>query len=802
MASTLTYEIRQLLKNFGYTAAAVAVLSVSIGINTVMFSGADAVLFRPLPFDDSAPVVHVWSTNLKSGWDRSAVSPPDFADWKQNLSSFTTLSAVYTRTYSLSASSLDPARVACAHISSDLFQTLGIRPRVGRGFTAEEDRPGGPKVTVISDRIWKQYFGRDPDIIGKTVSLNDEIHTIVGLMEPGFWYPSKNVDFWLPLQVVPMTYSRQDRFLVLVGRLKEVGSREAAQGEADLLAARLAQTYPDTNSGWGVSVVRLKDERLSGRALTALFIVLAAVLCVLTIGCANVANLILERVTSRRHEFAIRAALGARHCRLIRHMVAHCAMLSLAGAIGGVALTVMGTPLLSSAIPPHLRDYRDFGFDLHMLGFNLVLPFITSILCAIAPAIQLSRADLVDVLKDGGIKASAGGNGAFNVLIMIEVALSLALMIGTGLAIKGFLRIQNFDWGFRPDGVLTFRIELPSRRYTESYQKRMFFENMLAECRSVPGVMGVSAVDALPLSGRVKRSASTVSLRVVGEQSKALREPTPALIHVVEPRYFDVMGIERLRGRDIYESDSESSSSVAVISESLARQDFPARDPLGQRLLLGQNEDRLVVGIVRSIRTQGPDRAAIPEIYVPYKQRITGAMSIVLHTSGDPSAIAGAVRVRAKMLDAAVVVEEMAMMETVIGEDYAGPRIFIWIMGVFGAFALMITSIGIYSVVSYDVARRTREIGIRMALGAEPRHLYRLVGTRILALVCGGAVIGIPMAAALSRSMSNLLFGVRPFDPEIHVPVTLFLITVGLCACIAPVRRAIRIDPSASIRTT
>jgi putative ABC transport system permease protein len=800
------HESRQLAKNYGYTAVAVAVLGLSIAINTVIFSGAEAVLFRPLPYDDSACVVHVWSTNPQNGVDRSPVSPPDFADLKKNLISFETLSAFYTQTATLSWQWGYPERISGARASSDLFRTLAVQPRAGRTFTTDEDRPGGPNVVVISDGLWRRFFGGDPAILGKSITLDGKDHTIVGVMGPGFWFPSRNVDLWLPLQLAPLEHQRSDRFLILVGRLKPGAPREIAEAEASRIAAQLAHQYPDTNAAWGASVVRLRDERLSGRAREALFIMLAAVACVLVIGCANVANLILERMAYRQQEFAVRVALGAGRWRLIRQMVVHCAALSFLGALLGLALTALGTALLSSAIPPYLRDYRDFGFDSHMLGFNIFLPVLTSLLCAIVPAIQLSRVDLVGVLREGGVRgASRGiGGGAFGLLVTLEVALSLVMLIGTGLAIRGFLRILTFDWGFRAANVLTFRIELPNSKYPDADRKEHFFNGLLAECKTIPGVVGVSAVDALPVSGRVSRSGAMVLVWRAGQPARHTQQIASVLMHVVRPAYFEVMGISLLQGRDFNDRDTHDNVPVAIISDSLARHYFGRENPIGQRLDLGhsstQSETRVVVGAVRSIPTRGPDRPEIPELYVPYAQNQMGGMTVVLRTSPEPTNIVGAVRSRVKALDVDIAVDEVASMQTVLGESYAGPHIFIWMMGVFGALALLIAAAGMYSVVSYDVARRTHEIGIRMALGAQPKHVYRLIGGRTLRLLVRGALIGIPGGIALSRGMTSLLFGISPFDPVVHLLLLVLLMAVGLAACYGPVKRALRVDPSFCLR--
>jgi putative ABC transport system permease protein len=553
-------------------------------------------------------------------------------------------------------------------------------------------------------------------------------------------------------------------------------------------------------------VVRLRDERLSGRAREALFMLLVAVACVLIIGCANVTNLILERMASRRHEFALRVALGAGRWRLTRQMVAHCGALSALGAIVGLGLTALGTPLLSSAIPPYLRDYRDFGFDPHMLAWNIFLPVLTSLLCAIPPAIQISKVNLVNALKEGGVGGTSAsvGAGTFNLLVALEVALSLVMMTGTGLAIRGFLRILNFDWGFKAANLLTFRIELPHNKYPSEHRKERFFNDLLAECKTIPGVAGVAAVDALPISGRVDRSSAVVPVRAVGQPARQTQQIASVPMHVVGPAYLRVMGISLLQGRDFSEADTRNSVPVAIISDSLARQYFGQQSPIGQRLELGrlstEAETRVIVGVARSIPTRGPDRAAIPELYVPYAQKVVGGMTVVLRTSADAASIVGAVRSQVRALDVNLAVDEVASMETVLGESYAGPRIFIWMMGVFGALALLIAATGLYGVVSSDVTRRTHEIGIRMALGAQPEHIYRLIVGRMLGLLVGGAFIGIPAGIALSRGMTSLLFGISPLDPSVHLALLVLLIVVSLAAGYGPVKRAVHVDPSFCLR--
>lgn len=809
--SDAIYEFRQLLKNFSYTIVALMVLSLGIGINTVIFSGADAVLLRRLPYDDSPRMVYVWSTNLKTGLDRAGMSPSDFADFRSWLASFDSQSAFYGKTHSLMVGTIEPERISTSHISSNLFQTLKVRPMMGRDFSPQDDRPQADRVTIISYGLWQRRFGNDPDIIGRTLTLDGDRYTIAGVMERGFWFPSKSAELWLPLQLDAASKPRSDRFLTVVGSLKTGISRQAAQAEAGRIAAHLQDQYPDTNAGWGASIVPMRDLRLSERARTALYVLLAAVLFVLLIACANVANLMLANMTARRRELAVKAALGAARRRLVVQTLLQCGILSLLGSIGGLIIAVAGMRLLVAAMPPYLLDNEDLGFDQRMLVCNMMFPVLTCLACGILPAIRLSKPDLIEDLKEGGFKGGSAGatrRGAFHLLLLGEIAVSIVMMIGAGLTIRGFLHLQNFDWGFQSGNLLTFRIELPDRNYPLKHQQEDFFKRLLAECRSLPGSLNVAATDALPVSGRVKRSGAIIPLHVEGQPLRDKLETPSTLLHIVTPDYLSAMRIPILKGRDFSGRDTADAVPVALISESFARQHFAAQDPTGRRLELGRSAgatlktDRpVVIGVVGSVRTEGPDRTPIPEVYVPYAQNISSSMTVVVRTAGNPGNLAPAVRAQTRKLDQRLPVDELATMDAVLGESYAGPFVFIGLLGTFAAMAVVIAAAGMYSVVSYTVSLRTHEIGVRMALGAEPRHIYQLVMKRVLLLVLGGALTGVPAGIALSRAMTNLLFGISPFDPLVYLVLSVFLALVGLTACYGPARRAIRIDPSSCMRT-
>jgi putative ABC transport system permease protein len=797
------HECRQLLKHYNYTAIAVLVLSVSIGANTLMFSGANAVLFRPLPFDDSPRVVHVRSTNLQDGVDGAGLSPPDFTDLRERTRSFDSLAALYVKTYSLVSARGDPERIFCGLMSADLFRTLRVRPMLGRDFTAQDDRPQGPEVAILSYGLWDRRFARDPAVIGTTINLDGDAHTIVGVMPAGFWFPSRNVEVWLPLRLDALRAQRNERFLTVIGALKNGVAAANAEAEAAVLASDLAARYADSNAGWGISVKPLRDDRLSKLARTALFVLLVAVAFVLLIAAANVANLLLAQMTARRRELAIRASLGAGRWQLVGQILAHSGLLALLGAAGGLAFTIGVKPLVTSAIPPYLRDYNELVLDYRVLAYNMILPLLTLFACALVPAIQLSTPALNDMLQRGGEKAGETGRAsrsAFSTLLVAEVALSITMMIGAGLAIRGFLHLATFGFGFQPRDVLTFRVELPARSYPDRFQRENFFRRLIAQCKALPGVLNVSATDALPISGRVRRSGAVVAVRVAGEMLRKQQETASVVRHIVMPDYFEAMRIPLLTGRGFSDQDNRDGTPVAVVSDAFVRRYLAGRNPIGARLVLGPSQPVEAVGVVGSIRAEGPDTNPAPEIYLPYTQNITAAMTVVVRTSGDWGQLARAIRVRMREIDGLLPVEEMATMDVVLGESYAGPRVFVWMCGAFAAIAVAIAAAGMYSVASYYVSRRTHEMGIRIALGAEPGHIYGLIMRHMALLIGAGAAIGMPAGIALAHGMKRLLFGVSPLDHLVYAALGLFLTLVTLAACYAPARRAVRTDPAICIR--
>ena len=798
----LLYECRQLVKHRNYTAVAALVLSVGVGANTLMFSGANAVLFRPLPFDDSPRLVYVRSVNTQSGFERAAVSAPDFAAWKERIQSFDSLSAFYVRSHSLVSPADQPERLSCAHVSSDLFQALKVGPALGRAFIASEDRPDGEKVAILSYGLWQRRFGADPAVVGKRLDLDGDLYRIRGVMARGFWFPSRSTELWLPLASDPLRSSRSERFLTVVGALKRGRTPAGAQTEAEGVAAGLAHRFADTNAGWSVAVAPMREERLSTLARAALFVLLVAVAFVLLIAAANVSSLFLVQLTARRREFAIRVSIGASRPRLVRQLLTHASLLALLGAMGGLLVTICVKPLLVSAIPPHLRDFNDLVIDHRVFAYNIVLPMLTCLLCGLAPAVRLSRPDLAGVLQEGGYLAGgATGRRVFRALLIGEVALSIVMTIGAGLAIRGFLHVLNFDFGFRPAGLLTFRIELPPGSYPERHRQENFYELLLAKCRALPGVMRVSASDALPIGGRVGRVSAVVPVHVIGGSDHDRREPASALMHIVMPRYFEVMGISLLRGRDFLPRDKSDEAPVAVVSDAFVKRYSSGQDLLGRRLEV-RGGTLQVVGVVASIRAEGPDRPPAPEIYLPYLQHTGGAMTVVVRSSGAVPPLARAIRAQVAEIDRRLPVDEMATMDTVVEESYAGPHVFTWMAGVFAAIAAAIAVVGMYSVVSHYVSLRTREMGIRIALGAGPKHLYMLIVRYVMFLIATGAAIGIPAGIALSRGMKGLLFGVSPFDPVVFVGVAILLALMTVLACLGPVRQAIRIDPAVSIRSS
>jgi putative ABC transport system permease protein len=792
----IRYGIRSLLQRPGFTAIAVLTLALGIGANTTLFSFVNGILLRPLPYKDAERLVVLDETAPKQGIESFAVSYPNYVDWRQQNTVFEDVGIFTDGNYTFVGAG-EPEQIPGARVSQGLFELLGVDPTMGRTFTVEEDRPETNNVVILSNGLWQRRFGSDPNVVGQPVSINGRTSTVIGVMPAGFKFPEV-AELWMPMGLTDKLFTRTDHGLDSIARLKPNITLEQAQAEMNVIARRIEERHPVTNEGLGVNVFRLRD-RLVGDYRQALLILLGVVVFVLLIACANVANLLLARSSSRRQEFALRAALGASRARIIRQLLTESAVLTVLGGVLGVLLAVWGKNLLLAAIPGEMPFWMKFDLDPRVLGFTLALSLLTGLIFGIAPALQASKNDLNDALKEGGRNAGGAHYRLRSSLVVAEVALSLMLLIGAGLMLRSFAKLGSVDAGIRPENVLTVEVPLPRAKYPEGAKQSAFFKELVTRVRALPGVSSAAAISGVPLRGGWGRSLTVEGFPVLSVGQ------APMINHsVVTPNYFQTMGIPLREGRDFNDSDIDGSTRVTVVDERLARQYWPGASPLGKRIRFGPPESNepwhIIVGVVGSVRNRRLDQDTVQTIYVPYQQIPVRGMTMALRTSGDPESLTSAVRESVRALDKDQPIANVLTMETVISRSVWQQRFYTILFGVFAALALVLAAVGIYGVMSYAVTQRTHEIGIRMALGARAIDVLRMVVKNGMTLITIGVVIGLVGAFALTRLLATMLFGITPTDSLTFVAVSAVLGLVALVACFVPARRATKVDPLVALR--
>jgi putative ABC transport system permease protein len=793
------YGVRSLLKKPGFAFVAVLTLALGIGANSTIFSFVNAVLLRPLPYANPERLVALDENSSKQGVAAMGVSFPNFLDWREQNHVFEGIAAYGEDTYTLSGGG-EPEQVPGARISSGLFEILGIQPMMGRTFRAEEDSPTNDTVVILSYGLWQRRFAGNPNILGQSISVGNRPHTIIGVMPAGFRFPEV-ADMWRPLALDTTMWTRNDHGLSAIARLKPNVTLEQAQGDMIAVARHIEEQNPVTNEGFGVTVSNLRDQ-LVGDYRKALMILLGVVSFVLLIACANVANLLLARSVGRQKEIAIRATLGASRWRIVRQLVTESLLLSAIGGVLGLVLAVWGIDLLLAAIPIEFPFWMKFSLDGRVVGFTVVISMLTGVVFGLAPAIQASKIELNETLKEGGRNAGAatGHRRLRSLLVVSELALSLVLLTGAGLMMQSFMRLQRVNSGVNPNNVLTLAVPLPKAKYEEEEKRRAFFQQLIERVRSVPGVESAGAVSNLPLGGSRWGRSLTVEGRPVLSVGEA-----PVINHcVITPDYFRSMGIPLLTGRDFNETDNKDSLKVTVIDERLAREYWPNESPVGKRIRFGPPESNepwhTIVGVVGEVRHQRLDMSTRKSIYIPFQQLPIREMTITVRAAGDPLSLVGAVRNQVRALDADQPVTNVRPMTEVISRSVWQPRLYAILFGVFAVVALVLSSVGIYGVMSYAVTQRTHEIGIRMALGARQSDVLRMVVGQGLILTLFGIALGLLGAFGVTRVMSSLLFGVTATDPVTFLSVSLLLGCVALLACYIPARRATRVDPMTALR--
>lgn len=797
MWQDLRYAVRVLLMRPGFTLVAVATLTLGVGAASAIFSVVNSVLLRPLPFKDAERLVQVWETNLKRGWTRDTISPLNFEDWRTQNRSFESVAA-YEYEGMVLAEGEAPERFVGIRASSDFFRVLGVEPILGRGFLPGEERPGASRVAVVSSRLWQSRLGGGADVVGRPLTLNGEAYTVVGVMPPGFEFPSRGVDLWVP--ALDLSRPRSDHYMYAVARLKPSLTLETAQADIDGVARRLSEQYPNTNGNGGVALVPLHEE-IVGKARLPLLLMLGAVGLLMLIACVNVANLLLARASGRQKEIALRAALGASRWRIVRQLLTESVLLGVLGGGFGALLSVWLVRLIVTASGGGIPRSQEVAVDARALVFTLAASVLTGLLFGLAPALNFSVPDLNRTLKEGA-KGVAGGRRqarAQGALVVSEIALALVLLAGAGLLARSYARLSHVDPGFNADGALTARISLSWSRYKDEDRQALFFAQVLERVRALPGVSHAGAVSDLPFSG----SRTGQSFDIEGRTNGADDLTPSADYRKVSPGYFEAMGIALLRGRDFTERDDKSSTPVAVVNEAFARRFFDGGEVLGKRLVYKEGErqvSREVVGVVADLKHESLAGEGAPEVYVPFMQRPNSWMFLAVRGGGDMTALAGSVRAAAREVDPGEPVYGVLTMRQRLDQSLAPQRFNASLLVAFASAATLLAAVGIFGVLSFQIAQRRHEIGIRMALGARASDVLKLVVGRGLRLVLTGVVIGLTVSLALTRLMTSLLFGVSATDPATLVTISLGLIGVSMLAVYLPARRATKVDPLIALR--
>ena len=798
------YAVRTLWKSPGFTLVAVLALALGIGANTAIFSVVKAVLLSPLPYPEPERLVWVREVNPGSDILDEPASMPNYNDWRTQGRSFDGIAAFGYAGGTITDGDREPERVAGMSTSANFFQVVGVAPALGRGFLPEEEAAGKNRVVVISHGLWQRRFGGSPDAVGKTITITGNPHTIVGVAPANFKTPvpgPKPPDLWFPIAFNFDESRRRSDFLNVVGRLKEGATVEQARAELEAVAARLAEEHPSTNAGWTVKVEPL-HERVVGNVRQALWVLMGVVGFLLLISCANVANLLLARAAGRRQEIAVRTALGARRGRLIRQFLTESLLLGLAGGGLGLVLAAWGVELLVALSPGNIPRLEEVGLDARVLAFTLGVSALTGVVFGLLPALSASKTDVSVSLKEGGSRGSTAGAGASRLrstLVVAEIAITVVLLAGAGLMIRSFMAVQAVDPGFRADRILTFDFALPMTKYKEEPQRAAFFEQLTTRAATLPGVERAAVIDTLPLTGSGNVSAFVIE----GRPPLPTEKVQDAEFFSVTPDYFDALGIPLVRGERLTERHRADVPDVAVVNEAMARRYWPGEDPVGKRLNIGDPEKTpwiTVIGVVRDARTDGLDKEPYPQMYVPSAQFPFRAMTFVARTAGDPAGVAPALRRELASIDRDLPLYNVRTMEQVLSDSISRRRFQMVLIAAFAGVGLLLAAVGIYGVISYGVAQRRHEIGVRMALGARAADILKLVVGRGLWLTLAGVGVGLVGAFTLTRVMASLLYGVSAADPLTYVCVSLGLLGVALLACLIPARRATKVDPMVALR--
>jgi len=807
LTNDLRYGMRAFTRAPAFTTVALLTIALGIGATTAIFSVVNAVILRPLPYPDADRIMQVWMDNRRQGLKEDLHSWPNYADLREQNHVFSAMAAYTTGGYNITAgckeSDCEPQRIKALFATPDIFRVLGLTPAMGRAFTVEEDQPGKDGVVIISHGLWTGLFAADRGIIGRTVRLNGRERTVIGVLPPWFAFPDRDTDVLVPLAMDADDKQYRSSFgLYSVARLAPGITFERAVADLNAIGRRLEQQYP-TNRDYGVYLVPL-PEQVVGRTLrTSLWVMMAAVGAVLLIACANVANLMLSRAAVREREISVRVALGAARTRLVRQLLTESILLSVLGGALGTALAWVGLRVLTRMAPEDIPRMDQVRIDLPVLGVALVLAVFTGIAFGLAPALQSSRVAVGGALREG-IRGGTGGRRAQRMrrtLVAAQIALVVMLLTGAGLLIKSFMHLQRVDLGFRPDHLLTMRFSLPGAKYPTPQARAAFQETLLERTRQIPGVQGAAFISDIFLSATPNSTTITIDGREMTPEEQNVEVPLDA----VSPDYFKVMGIPLRSGRTFAATDNLEAPQVVIVNESLARHFWPNEDAVGKRFKYGNATSNgpvmTVVGVVADMRRTGFDAPVRYETFRPYTQRVVGYLTLVVRTAGDPLAMVAPVRAQFRALDPEQPVFAVESMDQLLSSMVAQRRFSMALLGTFAALALVLGVVGVYGVTSYLVAQRTREVGVRLALGAQPRQVVGMVVRQGMLVAAAGLAVGLVGALATGRLITGLLYGVSPYDVATLAVVT---VAIGLATLVAnwlPALRAAHVDPLIALRS-